>query len=66
MIQDIAPHRYRNEYNPKPPEKDSIMLCYDGHQVLLEKKGEEIRFPTLRNWKRKMMGSMRIIHICLR
>lgn len=46
MIQDIAPHRYRNEYNPKPPEKDSIMLCYDGHQVLLEKKGEEIRFPT--------------------
>ena len=42
MIQDIAPHRYRNEYNPKPPEKDSIMLCYDGHQVLLEKKGEEI------------------------
>lgn len=46
MIQDIAPHRYRNEYNPKPPEKDSLMLCYEGNRVLLEKTGEAIRFPT--------------------
>ena len=56
MIQDIAPHRYRNEYNPKPPEKDSIMLCYDGHQVLLEKKGEEIRFPTFAELEKENDG----------
>ena len=48
MIQDIAPHRYRNEYHPKPPEKDSIMLCYEGHQVLLEKQERKLVFDVCR------------------
>ena len=24
MIQDIAPHKYDNSYNPVPPDRDSI------------------------------------------
>lgn len=46
MIQDIAPHQYRNEYRPIPPERDGILLCYDGRKVLVKHSAEGISFPT--------------------
>lgn len=46
MIQDIAPHRYKNEYTPVPPEADSIALYYEERTVLLKHTPEEIIFPT--------------------
>lgn len=46
MIQDIAPYRYKNEYQHVPPEKDSILLCYNGQNVLLKKEDDGISYPT--------------------
>lgn len=46
MIQDIAPHIYRNEYKPVPPNKDSYLLIYEGNKVLLGTEENQITFPT--------------------
>lgn len=47
MIQDIGPHRFRNEYLPKSPQKDSYLLIYSKKQVLVKKNAKgEIEFPT--------------------
>lgn len=46
MIQDIAPHKYDNAYRPVPPEKDSILLYYEGRTVMMRMSEEEIAFPT--------------------
>ncbi|MFR5691612.1 MAG: NAD(+) diphosphatase [Lachnospiraceae bacterium] len=45
MIQDIAPHQYRNEYQPMKPAEDSILLCCKGRNLLLRREGE-IAYPT--------------------
>ena len=39
MIQDIAPHQYRNEYQPMKPAANSILLCYKGRNLLLRREG---------------------------
>ncbi|MEF9945436.1 MAG: hypothetical protein RR869_08345 [Lachnospiraceae bacterium] len=31
MIQDIAPHVFLNQYQPKPPEAQSYILYYEGN-----------------------------------
>lgn len=47
MIQEIAPHRYNNEYRPEPPQKESILLCYEGRKVYARVTEEgEISYPT--------------------
>lgn len=46
MIQDIAPHQYKNEYTPGPPVKESTILFYDGRRVLLKKNDGKIIFPS--------------------
>lgn len=46
MIQDIAPHQYRNEYQPTKPAANSILLCYKGRNLLLRREGEEVVYPT--------------------
>lgn len=46
MIQDIGEHIYHNEYRPVPPEKDSILLCYQGRQIFAHMDGENLSFPT--------------------
>ena len=46
MIQEIAPYQYRNEYRPMPPEKHSILLCYEGRNILVKQKEGEISFLT--------------------
>ena len=46
MIQEIAPHCFHNEYRPQRPDRDSVLLCYRGREVLLGRDGKgEIRFP---------------------
>ena len=47
MIQDIEPHEYRNEYQPLPPDEDSIFLAYSGRTILAAMEGRQIRFPTI-------------------
>lgn len=46
MIQDIAPHQYRNEYQPMKPAANSILLCYKERNLLLRREGEEVVYPT--------------------
>ena len=29
MIQDIAPHQFKNEYRAIPPKNDSVVLYYE-------------------------------------
>ena len=36
MIQDIAPHIYRNEYSPRTPEPDDIVFGFQDSMVLLK------------------------------
>ena len=61
MIQDIAPYQYKNEYKPVPPEANSILLCYDGRNVLVKCSSEGFSFPTFEeaekcNPKEKLYG----------
>lgn len=49
MIQDIAPHQYRNEYSPTAPDKESILLCYSGRNVLLNQDDKGIHYPTFKD-----------------
>lgn len=48
VIQDIAPHIYKNEYRPVVPQKDSYLLIYEGNKILLIIEEEQIRFPTFK------------------
>ena len=52
MIQDIAPHRFRNEYRPVPPQKDSVVLYYEEHSALMKRTATEIVFPTFADVER--------------
>ena len=54
MIQDIAPHQYRNEYQPIKPTANSILLCYQGRNLLLRREGEEaVSYTHLDVYKRQ-------------
>ncbi|MEF9946116.1 MAG: NAD(+) diphosphatase [Lachnospiraceae bacterium] len=53
MIQDIAPHVFLNQYQPKPPEAQSYILYYEGNQVLMLHKGEQITFPTFQELEKE-------------
>lgn len=46
MIQDIAPHIYKNEYKPKKPAKNSYVMYFEDNKVLARFVGEEIEYPT--------------------
>lgn len=50
MIQDIAPHKYHNEYKPVQPEADSILLYFDGNKALANWDQEELSFPRFRDF----------------
>mgnify|MGYP007070252622 FL=1 len=42
MIQDIAPHRFHNEYRPgSVPDPKSHVLCFDGKKILIKLQKEE-------------------------
>lgn len=46
MIQDIAPHRYKNSYEPERPDRDSIVLYYEEGKCFVHLNAEGICFPT--------------------
>ncbi|MFR4146389.1 MAG: NAD(+) diphosphatase [Mediterraneibacter gnavus] len=46
MIQDIAPHQFKNEYRPVSPQKNSIALYYEEHTALMRRTQTGIEFPT--------------------
>ena len=46
MIQDIGTGRYRNEYRPTVPQKDSRMLCYRKNEIFLRKQENGLSFLT--------------------
>ena len=48
MIQDIAPHQYRNEYAPGHPGDKSAILFYNGRKIMLKKEEDNIVFPSYR------------------
>ena len=46
MIQDIAPHQFKNEYRPVFAAKGSIALYYEEHTALMRRTQTGIEFPT--------------------
>lgn len=46
MIQDIAPHSYKNEYRPHKPTKDSVGMCFINGKVCVKTNTDGIAFPT--------------------
>lgn len=46
MIQDIAPHVFHNEYEPKSPNPESIILYFRDDRVLMREKEGQIFFPS--------------------
>lgn len=56
MIQDIAPHKYDNQYKKKRPSKsDYAIYCEDG-TILVRKENDEITFPTFAELERQYPG----------
>ncbi len=49
MIQDITPHKYANEYRPKPPREDSFILYFLNKKVLIRWKKDKLTFPRFRD-----------------
>ncbi len=50
MIQDIAPHKYHNEYRPVQPEQDSILLYFEENKALADWESKELEFPRFRDY----------------
>ena len=50
MIQDIAPWRFRIEFEPRTPD-DGDFICDFSADGLLLRQGESLSFPTLKEWK---------------
>lgn len=46
MIQEITPHKFKNEYVPVPPKKEDYLLIYNGRKILLKCVDGIIRYPT--------------------
>lgn len=48
MIQDIGEHIYHNEYTPKPPKPESVLLCYEGREIFANVTEDKISYPTFK------------------
>ena len=46
MIQDIAPHIYKNEYKPQRPADNSYIMYFKEGKLLARIVDEEIEYPT--------------------
>ena len=46
MIQDIAPHIYRNEYKPQRPAENSYVMHFENGKLLAQIVDGEIQYPT--------------------
>ena len=53
MIQEIAPHRYDNRYEPLPPSPEDTVFLFAPPQMLArEGEGREIHIPRLKDFAR--------------
>lgn len=52
MIQDIAPHIYKNEYKQDKPEKNSYIMYFEKGKLLVAIREEEIQYPTFEEMER--------------
>lgn len=46
MIQDIAPHIYKNEYKPQKPAENSYVMYFENGRLLARLVGDEMEYPT--------------------
>lgn len=46
MIQDIAPHIYKNEYKPQKPAENSYVMYFEDGRLLARLVGDEMEYPT--------------------
>ena len=46
MIQDIAPHIYKNEYKPQKPAENSYVMHFKNGKLLARLSEGEIDYPT--------------------
>ncbi len=51
MLNEIAPHCFRNEYKLATPKETDVVLYFEDQQVALIQRGEEIRLPILAEFK---------------
>lgn len=47
MIQDIAPHIYHNEFSPRSPRQEDMLLIFREDQVLVRSEAPQLTLPTL-------------------
>lgn len=47
MIQDIQPHRFRNEYRHRRPDPSDLCLAYKNGKVLVHRQDGQISYPTM-------------------
>lgn len=68
MIQDILPKHLKNEYIPKQPTADSLVLGFNDRTVYLKEQDGEITFLTYGEWenycrKKKGMEEMSFVYL---
>lgn len=57
MIQDIAPHIYKNEYKPQRPAENSYIMYFEDGKLLARIVEDEIQYPTfgeMKAWNDKL------------
>lgn len=56
MIQDIAPHIYKNEYKPQKPAENSYVMYFEGGRLLAKFVEGEIEYPTFGEMELQNVG----------
>lgn len=49
MLQEIDPYKFHNEYLNKIPKEEDIIFSFFNKEVVLQKNGEEVKFPQYRD-----------------
>ena len=48
MLQDIAPHIYRNQMSWKAPDADDFVLCYRGRTLYCKVEDRNLILPRVK------------------
>lgn len=56
MIQDIAPHIYKNEYKPQKPAENSYVMYFEEGKLLARFIGDEMEYPTFGEMELQNVG----------
>ena len=49
MLQDIAPHIYRNQMSWKAPDADDFVLCYRGRTLYCKVENRNLILPRVKD-----------------